>query len=64
MDKCKKKDCFYRRLIGNCGNYETQFCCGYLMETGDLRGCPADKCDKYISKKEAKALGMKYKNEC
>ncbi len=63
MYKCKKKDCFYRRLIGNCGSYETQFCCGYLMETGQLRNCPADKCDKYISRAEAKRLGLKKKEE-
>lgn len=54
MLKCKKKDCFYRS-----GGTIATTCCHYLLWTGQLRGCPPETCDKYISMAEAKRLGMK-----
>lgn len=53
MDKCKHTDCFW--ISGNYGDS----CCGYCLETGELRNCPADNCDKYISKAEAACVGFK-----
>lgn len=53
MDKCKHTDCFW--ISGTYGDS----CCGYCLETGELRNCPADNCDKYISKAEAACVGFK-----
>lgn len=50
MYKCKKKDCYYRVGVVGSGSSPTQSVCGYCLLTGELRGCPADKCDKYTSR--------------
>lgn len=55
MDKCTHDDCFYRTKQSH-GAFSH---CSYCIETGELRGCPADNCDKYISKEEAEKLGWK-----
>lgn len=53
MVNCKHRDCFY--IQGNGGKFTN---CGYLLVTGQLRGCPAGDCDKYISRKEAERIGL------
>lgn len=60
MHKCKRKDCYYCHTHGgsNGAGSTTSLCC-YMLETGEPRGCPADKCDKYIPRKKAKKLGRK-----
>ena len=45
---CNHPDCYYRRVFNSGFSY-----CGYAYETNELRKCPADNCNKYISKKEA-----------
>ncbi len=40
----KCKGCKYRMMIAQNKN---DTCCGYLLMTGRLRGCPAEDCDKY-----------------
>lgn len=55
--KCKKKDCFYRA-----GSTMSSTCCNYLLWTDQLRGCPPETCDKYISRAEDKRLGLKKKD--
>lgn len=53
MVNCKHRDCFY--IQGNSGKFTN---CGYSLVTGQLRGCPAGDCDKYISCREARELGL------
>lgn len=55
MEKCRKEDCFYKAR-----GYGDKDICHYMLWTGRSRNCPADKCDKYISKQEARRLGMRY----
>lgn len=55
MDKCKKTDCFYCR-VGYGGNSTV---CHYMLWTDNKRECPADQCDKYIPRLEARKLGMR-----
>lgn len=49
---CKrKKDCvFATRLNGD--DKRRYMACYYLVLTGHSRGCPANKCDKFVSRKE------------
>lgn len=49
---CKrKKECIYgTRCSGDQNN--TLMACYYAGMTGHSRGCPADKCDKFVSRKE------------
>lgn len=55
MDKCIHNDCFYITKQ----SYGGLSLCSYCLETGELRGCPADQCDKYISRADAGKLGWK-----
>jgi hypothetical protein len=32
--------------------------CGYILITGEPRGCPADKCDKFLPKTRYRRRGM------
>ena len=41
QEHCKHIDCKYRSSI-----YYTP-CCGYMLVTGEPRGCDISKCDKY-----------------
>ena len=45
----RKNDCIYalQDVINRSGRH-----CGYILITGEPRGCPADKCDKFKSKKD------------
>ena len=45
LAKCKT--CGYRRHIA-CG--ETSLACHYSLDTGKIRGCSPEQCDKHISK--------------
>lgn len=51
ISKCKHKNCYYKI------NYPMKMC-DYLTMTGKPRETPISKCDKYISKKDAKAMGL------
>ena len=45
MISCKrKKDCIYA-MQDECGTDRKH--CGYILITGEPRGCPVDKCDKF-----------------
>ena len=45
MISCKrKKDCYYA-MQDECGTDRKH--CGYILITGEPRGCPVDKCDKF-----------------
>lgn len=54
-DKRRCKSCIYRTTIylaqmdsaGDIG-------CAYILHTGKMRGCPAEKCDKYVRGKKLK----------
>lgn len=54
MAKCKHPDCFYSRHGGSNGFK----CCHYLLWTGEVRGCSAEQCDKYVPRNNAKKLGL------
>lgn len=58
MDKCRHKDCYYLRPLDN-NKDSSKYCC-YLLMTDQKRDCPADKCDKYLPRLEARRLGMKW----
>lgn len=45
------RGCVYHRRIGNVGSYKV---CHYLIDTGEPRGCPPDKCEKYTKPKECR----------
>lgn len=51
--KCKHTDCFYRMGSPSHGDVTQTTHCGYILITGEPRGCPADKCDKYIPREGA-----------
>lgn len=59
MYKCKHTDCIYKMGSPSHGDVSTVTHCGYILITGNPRGCPADKCDKYISKAEARRREIK-----
>lgn len=45
MTRASCRGCiYYRPFAGNPGSLKY---CNYLLDTGEVRGCPADKCDKY-----------------
>lgn len=44
------KGSLYRRPIGRNSRYTI---CHYMIDTGEMRGCPADKCDKKVMRKRA-----------
>lgn len=44
-----RRKCFY-----SCNIADTAMCCDYLIKTGKMRGCPADRCDKYKEGKKKK----------
>ena len=45
MTSCKrKKECYYA-MQDECGTDRKH--CGYILITGEPRGCPVDKCDKF-----------------
>ena len=46
MNRRSCKGCFYHRLI-HYPNKRAR-CCHYALIKGELRGCPADKCDKKL----------------
>ena len=53
MISCKrKKECYYA-MQDECGTDRKH--CGYILITGEPRGCPVDKCDKFRSKRERKS---------
>ena len=45
------KGCLYRRPIGSNHRYTI---CHYMIDTGEMRGCPADTCDKKVLRKRAR----------
>lgn len=50
MERCtRKKDCIYalQDAINRSGKH-----CGYILFTGEPRGCPLSNCDKFKSKKD------------
>lgn len=50
MSSCKrKKECYYA-MQDERGTDRKH--CGYILITGEPRGCPVDKCDKFRSKRE------------
>lgn len=50
MSSCKrKKECYYA-MQDECGT--DRKLCGYILITGEPRGCPVSECDKFKSKKE------------
>lgn len=50
MEGCsRKKDCIYA-LQDECN--PGRKLCGYILITGEPRGCPVSECDKFKSKKE------------
>lgn len=55
INKCKHKNCFYRTI-------HPMDMCDYLSIAGSPRETPISQCDKYISKKEAKAKGLTRRN--
>lgn len=42
--KCQKIDCIYRKPIYA---YSNEFCCHYMLETGEKRNSDPEKCNKY-----------------
>ena len=45
MSKCRrKKECIYA-MQDECGTDRKH--CGYILITGEPRGCPVDRCDKF-----------------
>lgn len=45
MTSCKrKKECYYA-MQDECGTDRKH--CGYILITGEPRGCPVDRCDKF-----------------
>lgn len=53
ITKCKhRKTCFYHTM-------HPLESCDYISYEGKQRGCSISECDKYISEKEAKAIGKK-----
>jgi hypothetical protein len=50
MEGCnRKKDCIYA-LQDECNTDRKH--CGYIIITGEPRGCPVGECDKFKSKKD------------
>ena len=50
MEGCsRKKDCIYS-MQDECGADRKH--CGYILITGEPRGCPASRCTKFKSKKD------------
>ena len=48
MSSCKrKKECYYA-MQDECGTDRKH--CGYIIITGEPRGCPVDKCNKFKPK--------------
>ena len=46
------KGCIYRRSLRS--NNTGQTVCNYLLDTGKVRGCPVDKCDKKLTEEDIK----------
>ena len=46
------KGCIYRRSLRS--NNTGQTVCNYLLDTGELRGCPVDNCDKKLTEEDIK----------
>lgn len=55
------KGCIYRRPLRS--NNTGQTVCNYLLDTGELRGCPADKCDKKLTEEDIKMANKKLTHE-
>lgn len=51
------KGCIYRRSLRS--NNAGQTVCNYLLDTGEVRGCPADKCDKKLTEEDIKMANKK-----
>lgn len=49
------KGCLYRRPIGSNQNYTI---CHYLLDTGKVRGCPVEHCDKKVVRKRVRRHGL------
>lgn len=47
--KCQKIDCIYRKPIYA---YSNEFCCHYMLETGEKRNSDPEKCNKYKPNEE------------
>ena len=61
MDRCtRKKDCIYalQDAINRSGKH-----CGYILITGEPRGCPLSNCDKFKSKKDNQREKQKPSNK-
>ena len=56
MHKCRKRDCIYCRDVGSGGAHSSYILCHYMLDTGEKRDCPADKCDKYTPKECVKTI--------
>lgn len=57
--KCKRKsECFYA-IQDECG--KNRKLCGYMLITGEPRGCPPDQCNKFLPRKESTTNGHTYK---
>lgn len=49
--KCNKKnECMYAMNACSRKNEKDFKICGYILQTGNPRGCPADQCDKFKPK--------------
>lgn len=51
------KGCIYRRSLRS--NNTGQTVCNYLLDTGKVRGCPADNCDKKLTEEDIKMANKK-----
>lgn len=51
------KGCIYRRPLRS--NNTGQTVCNYLLDTGELRGCLADNCDKKLTEEDIKMANKK-----
>lgn len=52
MISCKrKKECYYA-MQDECGTDRKH--CGYILITGEPRGCPVDRCDKFKPKDKSR----------
>lgn len=52
MKRASCKGCIHHRNISGVVGYG----CHYCIDTGELRGCPADKCNKKMTRRKYRAL--------
>lgn len=59
INKCPRiRSCRYAVRDTNLNNGKRCLMCGYMLITGEPRGCPADKCDKFLPKTRYRRRGM------